>query len=165
MSNCKLPALRNTFIRQTHIGHLAILFLAFWVFGQYGIDKWRGEPFISVVLAQEYDENHTVVIREDINVKYPNRGLRNNLAYDNQGRILCLKNIVSYWNKSRQRIWYLDAFLDCPEPRVPYQVCTVFSVYSKGGIEKKFGANKEFCTAIIQPVNGITNDANHGKPL
>ena len=162
---CKLPALRGTFNRQSHKGNLAILFLAAWMVVPWAIDKWRGEPFISAVLAQEYDENGEVIIRENISVKYPNRGSRNNVAYDEKGRIVCLKNLVSYWNTSSQLVWYLDAFIGCQEPRVPYQVCTIFSVYSKGGIEKKFGAYKSFCTPMIHPKDGVGENASDRESL
>ena len=161
----KLPALKDTIVRQTRVGNLAVLFLAIVLMSTYALDKWRGEPFISAVLAQEYDENHNVLIREDINVKYPNRGSRNNVVYDQKGRIMCLKNLVTYWQESRQRIWYLEAFVGCEEPKVPFQVCTIFSVYSKGGIEKKFGGNRDFCTPFIFPEKEEKTDVNHGKRI
>lgn len=152
---CKLPALRGTVERQTRTGNLAILFLAPWMLVPYLVDKYRGEPYISVALSQEYNESGDSIINESIDVKYPNRGSRNNVVYDTNGTIICLKNLVSYWSESKSRSWYFPAFVDCNEPLVPYRVCTVFSVYSKGGIERKFGDNKDFCTDLITPRNQL----------
>lgn len=152
---CKLPALKDTIARQSRLGNLMILLLAVWLILPYALDKYRNEPSISTSLKY-FTEMDTSFIEDSINVKFPNRGSRNNFIMDKDNRIICAKNIISFWNESKATVWYLNAFTGCDAPLVPFKVCSVFSIYSKSGIERKFGANSEFCTPIIYPKNRTT---------
>ena len=147
---CKLPALKDTIARQTRLGNLMILLLAVWLILPYALDKYRDEPSISTSLKY-FSEEETSFIEDAVKVKFPNRGSRNNFIMDKDNRIICAKNVVSFWNQSKTTVWYLNAFAGCDAPLVPFKVCSVFSIYSKSGIERKFGANSEFCTHIIYP--------------
>lgn len=147
---CRLPAIKKTIERQTRLGNLIILLLAVWLIFPYAIDKYRNEPSISSSLKY-FSENEISYIKDDISIKFPNRGSRNNFMMDDKNRIICAKNVVSFWNQSKATVWYMDAFVGCEAPLVPFRVCSVFSIYSKSGIERKFGANNEFCTTMIHP--------------
>ena len=139
----RLPALKETMDRQTRLGNLMILFLAIWLMLPYAMDKYRNEPSISTSLKY-FSENEVSYIEDAISVKFPNRGSRNNFVMDEKNRIICVRNAVSFWNLSKTSIWYMDAFVGCKAPLVPFKVCSVFSIYSKSGIERNFGADSEF---------------------
>lgn len=153
--SCKLPALKDTIARQTRLGNLMILFLAIWLILPYAIDKYRNEPSISTSLKY-FSENENSFIEDAVSVKFPNRGSRNNFLMDDKNRIICAKNVISFWNQSKTTVWRMDAFVGCEAPLIPFKVCSVFSIYSKSGIERKFGADSEFCTPIIYPKTNRT---------
>lgn len=146
----KLPALRDTFMRQTTIGNLIWIFLAIWILMPYSLDKWRNEPSISTALTLRMEDGEYIV-GEYTQVKYPNRGLRNNILLDEKGRIMCAKNWVSFWNKNLTLFWHLPAFVGCEAPNVPFRVCSIFYVYTKSGIEREFGDKRDFCTQMMHP--------------
>lgn len=150
---CKLPALKGTLARQTRPGNLMILLLAVWLIFPYIIDKYRNEPSIFTSL-EYFSENEVYYIKDSISVKFSNRGSRNNYLIDEKDRVICAKNAVSFWNQSKTTVWRMDAFVGCGAPLVPFKVCSIFNIYSKSGIERKFGANNEFCTPIIYPKIG-----------
>lgn len=152
---CKLPALKDTIDRQTRLGNLMILFLAIWLILPYAIDKYRNEPSISTSLKY-FSENEISYIEDAVSVKFPNRGSRNNFIIDDKDRIICAKNVISFWNQSKTSVWHMDAFVGCEVPLAPFKVCSVFSIYSKSGIERKFGADNEFCTPMIYPKTNRT---------
>lgn len=152
---CKLPALKDAIARQFRLGNLMILLLAVWLILPYALDKYRNEPSISTSLKY-FTEMDTSFIEDTVKVKFPIRGNRNNFIMDKDNRIICAKNITSFWNKSKTTVWYLNAFTGCDTPLVPFKVCSVFSIYSKSGIERKLGVNNEFCTPIIYPKNRPT---------
>lgn len=152
---CKLPALKGALARQTRLSNLMILFLGLWFILPYAMDKYRNEPFISTSLNY-FSEKEISYIEDGISVKLPNRGSRNNYVMDEKNRIMCARNVVSFWNKSKKVIWHMNAFVGCEAPSVPFRVCSVFSIYSKSGIERKFGADNEFCTPMIYPKTNRT---------
>lgn len=147
--SCNLPALKKTFTRQSTAGNVVLLLIALWVFYPYLIDRYRGEPAIQSSLSHEFDDN-AHYIHEITKVKHPNRGSRINVVYDNKDRIICSKNIVSYWDKDRDVTWNLKAFADCDASTSGIvRACSIFSVYSKSGIERKFGSDKSICTEFF----------------
>lgn len=153
---CRLPALKGAITRQTRLGNLMILFLGLWFILPYAMDKYRNEPSISTSLKY-FSENEVSYIEDAISIKFHNRGSRNNYLIDEKDRIICAKDTISFWNLSKKTVWNMDAFVGCSAPLVPFKVCSVFSIYSKSGIERKFGADNEFCTPMIYPkVNRTT---------
>lgn len=155
-----LPNLRDTVRRQSRTGNLAILLLGAWLLVPYLMDRYRGEPTISSDLYA-YMEDGIPFVQESITVKYPNRGSRNNILVDDEDRIVCARNAVSYWEQSQINQWYAEGFVGCDVPDRPYRICTVYSVASKSGIERKFGAGREFCTQMVYPQREAVNE-DHG---
>lgn len=146
----RLPALYDTFKRQTRAGNLVLILMAVWLIFPYTNDKLRGIPFISSELSFMYDDTK-LYIRDNITIKYPNSGNRSNIIIDEDNKILCTKNWNYLWDKSQSTVWNMDAFVGCEAPDRPFKVCSVFSVNSRSGIERKFGGGLEFCTGIIDP--------------
>ena len=145
-----LPNLRSTARRQLRLGNMAIILLGVWLIMPYLVDRYRGEPTISTSLSA-YSEADNVYIAETLTVKYPNRGTRNNIVLDEQDRIVCIKNFSSYWDVTKDYEWSMEAFTSCDTPENPFRVCSIFNVLGKSGIERKFGAGREFCTDMIYP--------------
>lgn len=152
-----LPNLRETAKRQSGLGNVAILMLGAWLLFPYIVDRYRNEPAIFSELVAYTDEG-VPFVHETINVKYPNRGSRNNLLLDEEGRIICARNAVSYWEKTQEYDWYASGFVGCELPDQPWRVCTIYSVASKSGIERKFGADREFCTEMVYPTEERVNE-------
>lgn len=158
--SCNLPALKSTMTRQTRIGNLFWLFCAVWVIYPYIIDRYRGEPAIQSTLTF-VNEGHASFIKEETIVKYPNRGSRNNILYDEHNNIMCMRNVVSIWENSFNISWDVKAFAQCAElPSTPFKACTIFSANSKSGIERKFGKDFTICTGYIT-VNTEGNYVDH----
>lgn len=146
----QLPAIKSLIDRQFTAGNIVLIIMAIWMLGPYVIDRARGEPAIQVKLTLQQEESE-YFIKEDIRVKYPNRGVRTNVAVDSDDRILCANNYESYWDRSRFRVWSFRAFTGCNVPLVPFRVCSVFSVRSKSGIERKLGGDGEICSQAVVP--------------
>lgn len=155
-----LPNLRSTVQRHSRVGNLAILIIGAWLLIPYIIDRYLGEPAIASELYA-YAENGEQFIKETVTVKYPNRGSRNAFLLDDKDRIVCVRNAVSYWEQTQVNDWYADGFVGCDIPDQPYRVCTIYSVSSKSGIERKFGAGREFCTDMVYPNKEQINE-DHG---
>lgn len=142
----KLPALQSTYLRQTKVGNLCWIICALWIFYPYVNDRIRGEPAIASKLEYAIKDNQ-IILNESTYVKYPNRGSRNNVIYDSHDNIVCLKNISSIWDKSFDTKWTLNAYSGCNAyPDEPIKACTIFSIYSKSGIERKVGKDEPICT-------------------
>ena len=150
--SCKFPAMQSTVERQSTPGNIVLLFIAFWVVMPWGLDVWRGQPAIQATVEYSRDAVDGVIIKDTISVKYMNRGTRTNYMINNDNEIMCMNNWNSFWDVDRVRLWHLSAFMGCGEPEVPYRVCSIFSVRSQSGIERKFGENRDFCTDVIEPL-------------
>lgn len=149
---CKLPALKSTVERQTTPGNIVLLFIASWIIMPWMLDVWTGQPSIYADVSYSRDSVDGVIIKDSISVKYMNRGNRLNYLVNNDNEIICMNDWEALWDKDRVRFWHLSAFVGCTEPKVPYKVCSIFSVRSQSGIERKFGENREFCTDMIEPL-------------
>ena len=149
---CRFPTLKHTVERQTTPGNIVLLFIASWIILPWMLDVWTGQPAINAKVSYWRDSVDNIIIKDSVSVKYMNRGTRINYMINNDNEIMCMNDWDLFWDRDRLRFWYLSAFVGCVEPKVPYKVCSIFSVRSQSGIERKFGENYEFCTDVIEPL-------------
>lgn len=147
------PAVREAVRRQSSVGHFMLILIAVYLLFPYINDRLTGEPRIFAELSTSVSETHGIIVTDTIQVKQANKGTRNNLLLASDGTIMCLKTWPNIWMVNKSRDYALEAFVDCDKPvTMPFRVCSVFIVNSKGGIYRRFGDDYSFCSPLVSPI-------------
>ena len=153
----KLPALKDVVERHSSPTNVMVMLAAALVLTPYVVDRIMRQPLIDVQLTYvkpDPETGRTGIIRSKHDVSMAVRGQRHNIVYDNENNIICSKPYTWYWDKDAEATWSLSAFADCESvPLVPFKICSIFSLQSKSGIERKFGQDYEFCTEYFNVGN------------
>lgn len=149
----KYPALRDTIARQSTVGNVMLILIAIYLLSPYISDRLMNEPSLRAEISTSFSSSKGVLVHDKIRVSNTNRGTRNNILMDKDGTIMCLKSWPNMWMKNRDREYSLEAFVGCDKAvTVPFRVCSVFVVNSRGGIYRRFGDDNEFCSEYMNPI-------------